>query len=168
MPDFLPYQSNSSLECLIQSDSSDGTIPISSLSYMVDTWRGHFFRHLVGFKSGGRLHYQINSTWAISKHPHRIATSLLMISPWQHSEGVVHHRDYLQLYYEITTRYPILSNIVEQFYNEDTHGFQVDCSDILFNLIVANATNRSPVILDGRQRRWSSPTLLKSKKYSLP
>lgn len=128
---FFPHQQIET-DCIINMDD-DWNMPHSLLYHAVRLWRSTFQDNLVGMKKLGRLHavdadaelkYCTNSSM-----PHSIVLP----------SGMVYHRKYLSWYsFKLP---PAARKLVDSLTN---------CDDLLFNMMVTNATGEPPVFVSSK------------------
>ncbi|KAJ3133405.1 hypothetical protein HK100_004433 [Physocladia obscura] len=135
-------QSNSSLnnryvpfkeiktDCVISMDD-DFDYPQSHLAYSVSLFQGAFFNHAIGFRHMGRSHVY-GPTGAL-EYSTNITNGISMVLP----TGLIFHRKYLDMY-----TYSLPQH-ARDIVDSKTNG-----EDILFNLMVANATGSCPVVVN--------------------
>ncbi|GAA98239.1 glycosyltransferase family 64 protein [Mixia osmundae IAM 14324] len=170
---FLPMQRNSmnnrfvnhpeiKHSCIVNMDD-DFDMPHEHLKYAIETWRGHFWNHLVGFSHQGRNHIVLPANESSSEKtlysPTFMSPQLLgdrkpfysMVLP----SGFIYHRKYLVAYEHLPSS---AHELVDRTNN---------CDDLLFNYLVANATQSGPILIDawasmipslGVAGLWSRPT----------
>ncbi|KAJ3122527.1 Exostoses (Multiple)-like 3 [Physocladia obscura] len=117
-------------DCMISMDD-DFDYPYEHLAYGVSLFQGDFFNHAVGFKHMGRSHKRkADGTLQYSTNIEN-GTSILLPT------GLVFHRKYLSMY---TSALPQqIRNLVDSVMNGE---------DIVFNLMVSNATQSCPAVVN--------------------
>ncbi|KAI8615052.1 exostosin [Chytriomyces sp. MP71] len=155
VPLHILLQSNSSLnnryipfreihtDCVISMDD-DFDYPHRHLDYAIQLFQGEFFNNLIGFKHMARAHRKkVDNTW---EYLTEIDRGMSMVLP----TGAVFHRKYLEMY---SFQLPSLArDIVDSKNNGE---------DILFNMMVANATGMAPVVVNLFSRGIKMPGLWK-------
>ncbi|KAJ3099914.1 hypothetical protein HDU96_010532 [Phlyctochytrium bullatum] len=126
---YLPFPEIAT-DCVMSMDD-DWDMPHDHLTYAIRLWQASFFNHLVGFRHLGRQHYRgRDGKWYYRKSEHD-AVSIMLPS------GAVYHRRFHHMYsYELPGA---ARRVVDRLTN---------CDDILFNMMVANATGNAPVVID--------------------
>ncbi|CAF3781139.1 unnamed protein product [Rotaria sp. Silwood1] len=150
-------------DCIINMDD-DWDMPYSHMAFAIDTWRGHFFKNLVGYSHLGRNHVPIymNGTlqyvYSAKLLRSKKGAFYSMVLP----SGFVYHRRYL---YQYTYKLPqIARDLVDSLKN---------CDDILFNCLIANATKQGPVVIDTFAKAhnfgglWKRSTHIKTRTLCL-
>ncbi|KAJ3320189.1 Exostoses (Multiple)-like 3 [Blyttiomyces sp. JEL0837] len=118
-------------DCVISMDD-DWDMPHAHLVQAIKLWQGQYYDNLVGFHHQGRLHMpgETPGTWIYSRES-KNAVSILLPS------GTVYHRKYHDMY---TNQLPAMAREkVDELMN---------CEDILINLMVSNATQMGPIVLE--------------------
>ncbi|KAI8612994.1 glycosyl transferase family 64 domain-containing protein [Chytriomyces sp. MP71] len=116
-------------DCVISMDD-DYQVPEESLKIHLTLFEGSHNDQLIGFKFVARSHKKIAPRkWDYIVEP-KNGFSIVLPS------GAVFHRKYLQMYADLPRR-------AHEIVDEKVNG-----EDILFNLMVANATGKPPVFVD--------------------
>ncbi|KAJ3230595.1 Exostoses (Multiple)-like 3 [Chytriomyces hyalinus] len=137
---FLPFKEIQT-DCVIAMDD-DLDYRHSHLEYAIRLFQGDFFNHAIGFKHMARMHRkQKDGTWKYMTDPQDGASIVL-------PTGMVFHRKYLVMY----------SYALPQ-HARDIVDSKVNGEDILFNLMVANATRSGPVFVNLFSRGIALPGL---------
>jgi hypothetical protein len=125
-------------DCIINLDD-DVMHPLESLHQLVRFWRAHFFDFYVGWTPQGRIHVIENNRYVYKNQSwvRRFDGISSMLLP----SGSVYHRKFLNAYGSEPNR--PARNVVSRVHN---------CDDVLMNFVIANATNRGPVLIDD----WNS------------
>lgn len=125
-------------DCVVNMDD-DWELDLEKLDFVIRSWKGHGWKFLVGFSHLGRNHVQLNNgtyyysstDLQMSAHPPPKPFSSMVLP-----SGMVYHREYLHMY---TFELPeVARRIVDEIMN---------CDDLLFNFMVANATHKGPVLI---------------------
>lgn len=128
---FLPLF-DASTDCIISVDD-DFDMPLRNISFAVDTWRGHFWNHLVGFAGFGRNHFWEGNSerWRYSTKGRETFSSIVLPTCF------IYHRKYQTMYAKLPA---------EALHYVD---MTMNCDDILFNFLVSNVTKSGPVVVYG-------------------
>ena len=116
--------------CIVNMDD-DWNMPHSVLTYAVRLWYHSFRTQVVGVKKLGRLHGLADDGSLLYLTNASAPLSLALPS------GMVYHRRYMDAYTLGAPR--DARELVDEL---------VNCDDLLFNFVVANATHRPPVFVD--------------------
>ncbi|CAF4372184.1 unnamed protein product [Rotaria sp. Silwood2] len=125
-------------DCIINMDD-DWDMPYSHMAFAIDTWRGHFFKNLVGYSHLGCNHVPtyVNSTFQYVYSNKLLLSKKGAFYSMVLPSGFVYHRRYL---YQYTYELPqIARDLVDSLKN---------CDDILLNFLIANTTKQGPVVID--------------------
>lgn len=121
-------------DCVVNMDD-DWNMPFEHIYNAIHVWKSDFFNHLVGHHHQGRSHMKSEGKWKYSRS-NKKSVSIMLPS------GLVYHRKYLSMYtYDLPAA---TRQLVDETMN---------CDDILFNFMVANATRAGPVVLE----HWARP-----------
>jgi Glycosyl transferase family 64 domain len=125
-------------DCVINLDD-DVMHPVESMHQLVRLWSAHFFDYYVGWYPQGRIHVIDQNMYVYKNHSwvDRFDGISSMLLP----SGSVYHRRFLDAYNSEPNRpaRDVVSNLL-------------NCDDVLMNFVIANATDRGPVIVDD----WTS------------
>ncbi|KAJ3230596.1 hypothetical protein HDU81_004402 [Chytriomyces hyalinus] len=120
-------------DCII-SASTEWRIPHYELDFAISMFQGHFFNHLIGFNPRGHSHVPSSGgsgEWSYVPGKSRNAVSLL-------ATGFVHHRNYLGM----------SSSTFDRISDAASGEGWKEREDIMLNMIIANATNMGPVVIE--------------------
>ncbi|KAJ3416794.1 hypothetical protein HDV05_000168 [Chytridiales sp. JEL 0842] len=135
---FIPYPQIKT-DCVVNMDD-DWDMPHDHLTYAIKLFQDHFFNNLIGFRRLGRTHEidleSSGDTRNIKETRWKYTTNNQAVSIVLPS-GFVYHRKYLDMY---TKQLPQSAR--------DTVDKIMNCDDILFNMMIANATSSGPVVID--------------------
>ncbi|KAI9364524.1 glycosyl transferase family 64 domain-containing protein [Zopfochytrium polystomum] len=121
-------------DCIISMDD-DWDMPHDHLAYAIQLFQGDFFNHLIGFQHQGRVHLpgetggDETKAWKYSTENSKQVSIVL-------PSGAVFHRKYLDMY----------TNHIPAHAREKVDEL-MNCEDILFNMMIANATQSGPVVV---------------------
>jgi Glycosyl transferase family 64 domain len=132
-------------DCIINIDD-DVMHPLESMHQLVRLWKAHFFDYYVGWTPQGRIHVIENNKYAYKNQSWvgRFDGISSMLLP----SGSVYHRKFLDAYNSEPNR--PARKVVSRVLN---------CDDVLMNFVIANATNRGPVLIDDWNSMNRSTTL---------
>ncbi|TPX68425.1 hypothetical protein CcCBS67573_g07201 [Chytriomyces confervae] len=137
---FLPFNEIQT-DCIIAMDD-DFDYRHSHLAYAIRLFQGDFFNHAIYFRHMARMHRkQKDGTWKYMTDPEHGASIVL-------PTGMVFHRKYLDMYTYALPQHA-----------RDIVDSKVNGEDILFNLMVANATRSGPVFVNLFSRGIALPGL---------
>ncbi|KAJ3189030.1 Exostoses (Multiple)-like 3 [Irineochytrium annulatum] len=128
---FLPFEEIAT-DCVISMDD-DWDMPHGHITFAIRLWQAQFFHNLVGFKHLGRVHVFDEKTGRYAYHKSGKAGGVSMVLP----SGAVYHKKYHEMYTNALPRQARMT--VDRLTN---------CDDILFNMMIANATGSGPVVID--------------------
>jgi hypothetical protein len=125
-------------DCVINLDD-DVMHPVESMQQLVRLWSAHFFDYYVGWYPQGRIHVIEENKYVYKNHSwvDKIDGISSMLLP----SGSVYHRRFLDAYNSEPNR--PAREVVSKLLN---------CDDVLMNFVIANATDRGPVVIDD----WST------------
>ncbi|GAA5852127.1 hypothetical protein JCM8547_000166 [Rhodosporidiobolus lusitaniae] len=138
---FFPHE-GIQYSCIINMDD-DWDMPYEHLQYAVDTWKGHFFNHLVGFTHQGRnyVRREVDGEDVSLYSSTFLSPQLLFGKKAFYSivlpSGYVYHRKFLHEYtYDVPQE---ARDLVDELMN---------CEDVLVNFAFANRTGHGPVLIN--------------------
>ncbi|KAJ3218173.1 Exostoses (Multiple)-like 3 [Dinochytrium kinnereticum] len=126
---YLPFSEMTS-DCVISMDD-DWDMPHDHITYAIQLWQAQFFNHIVGFRHLGRQHFRGRDGKWYYRKVENDGVSIMLPS------GAVYHRRFHEMY---SRSLPTAARL--------TVDKLTNCDDILFNMMVANATNSGPVVID--------------------